>query len=231
MSEKREPRTFDFASDPEVVKVFTDVMHVLMTESDRGAVLVGLSVVDQHLRKLFEHGLPSDMATSNAKKRLLDYPGPLSGVAAKADVARATNRIGADVHQAINRLRQLRNVVAHEPDAFRLDQHRDVIHAMSQLGDSMPEFIEMSAQITISNDVVERLKNMTISMPDEEPKHPFKTAQEIMEHAQSRPDLMETLKEKVLRMQFGLAVGYICGLMAAYREMPFGPHRTSSKGS
>jgi hypothetical protein len=107
-----ERKSFEFKSDPDVMRVFNEDMWVMMGESDRGAVLVGMSIIDQHLRKLLERGLPDEMPSNVVKRRLFEYPGILSSVSAKADVARAMRRIDKTLYESITWLRKLRNQLA-----------------------------------------------------------------------------------------------------------------------
>ena len=58
------------------VAIFGTVINILLTESDRGAVLVGACVVDNFLEKLFEHVFPEHM-NSKTRSGLMKYPGPL----------------------------------------------------------------------------------------------------------------------------------------------------------
>ena len=109
---------------PDIAENFGSVLNILLSESDRGAVLVGACVVDNFLRKLFEHIFP-DCINKDTRRGLLKYPGPLSSTAAKADVALATRLIDKNLHKAIHALRNLRNSVAHSPDGFSLDNHEN----------------------------------------------------------------------------------------------------------
>jgi hypothetical protein len=93
---------------------------------------------------------------------------------------------------------------------------------MSNVADSFPELIEVMAQRAISEDVMARLKDLEIEIPGSEPESPFKSPQEIFDYVRARPEIMEKLREKVLRMQLGLAVAYLCGFIAAHRELGTG---------
>lgn len=183
-SEDMEPLPSEphFLDDPEVRKVFTDVLNVVVAESDRGAVLVATSIVDQHLRLLFERRLPPDMQGKKAKKQLLSYGGPLGTLAAKTDVARATGLIGRNTYDAIQLLRSIRNHVAHSPESFRLSDHRKALWEMCQLGEGLPQFINRTAGEFLVGQVVERLRDLHIEIPSEEPKRAFNSPREIFEH-------------------------------------------------
>jgi hypothetical protein len=117
MSETDETAEKHFLDHPEVNELFDSAINSVVGESDRGAVLVAAAYVDMHLRRLFEQLAPDDMSRRRLKE-ILDYPGTLSSLASRADVAYVTRLIGKSLYEAIGHLRRIRNAVVIVPIAF-----------------------------------------------------------------------------------------------------------------
>jgi hypothetical protein len=139
---------------PEVQEELDELMSVLLNESDRGAVLVGLAILDAQIEELLKtkfeaaqaayldqqdfHSYEGDFVALTTRhqrvaRRLLAYPGPLSTAAARQDVAFAMGWINEDVYDDLNRLRNLRNKAAHSTDPLHLFDDKEtqrLIHAM-----------------------------------------------------------------------------------------------------
>jgi DNA-binding MltR family transcriptional regulator len=120
-----------------VKELFSAILTTMVAGSDCGAVLVGTAHVDNHLRRLFERFAPDQMGQKR-REAVLNYPGPLASLSAKADVAFFVRLINAKLHAAIHHLRQIRNGVAHSPESFRLADHATQLRGMYNLGPGVP---------------------------------------------------------------------------------------------
>jgi len=206
-----------FFDRPEIQELFHSVFSTLMEESDRGAVLIGASHVDLHLRNLFETIGPQSMSRRELR-RTLDYPGPLSTLSAKADVALLTRLISDHVHQAIHHLRRIRNDVAHSPDAFRLADHQHRLREMYELlGPGLPSAINRLAAELILRTAVESVLEVNDPASDE-PKPIFKNSAEVLDHFAKDTDLMATLDERRPKCELALGVSFICSLIVYHRD-------------
>src|SRR5689334_1468208 len=132
MSNSNDPSQTHFLDHPEIKQLFESVFSTLVVESDRGAVLIGASHTDLHLRSLFEKLAPKAISQRELR-HTLNYPGPLSTLSAKADIAYITRLISYNLHEAIHHLRRIRNDVAHSPDSFRLADHKERLWKMYEL--------------------------------------------------------------------------------------------------
>ena len=92
MSDSDNASGISFLDHPEIEQLFASIFSDLVSESDRGAVLIGTSHVDFHLRRLFETVAPKSMSRRKLL-RILEYPGPLSSLSAKANIAYLTRLI------------------------------------------------------------------------------------------------------------------------------------------
>jgi hypothetical protein len=215
-----ESRTFKFEDDAHVMQVFTEVREVIMGESDRGAVLVGADAVNKHLQFLIERLLPDDMQDKETKNRLFNYPGMLSSFAAKTDFARASEMIGSNVYESIWKLRKLRNDVAHSLGSFQLADHQQTLREMAELSDSMAEFISLTARKMLMDDLIARLKGLTLEGPSGEAVPAFSDVSDIVDRIGKTPESVRLLQQKATKLEFALIIGFVCGFLAAHREMP-----------
>lgn len=205
-----------FLKHPEIKKLFASVFSTLVVESDRGAVLIGAAHVDLHLRGLFETTAPRSMSCS-ALRRILEYPGALSSLSAKADLAYLTRLLPEDVNQAIHHMRRVRNEVAHSPDSFRLADHEQQLRQMYELGPGVPSAINRWAGEVIIHTAVKNILDVKDPVSDEaEPV--FATPQEALDYLSERPDIMAVLEERRPRYELALGVGIICGLIVYHRD-------------
>ena len=113
-------------SHPEAQRLYKELLSSLAEESDRGALLVGLAHVDNCLESLLRAVFPADLS-GKQRKQLLAYPGPLSALASRVNVAYALRLIPRSVYEATNILRAIRNDVAHRPEAFSLKENQERI--------------------------------------------------------------------------------------------------------
>jgi hypothetical protein len=104
--------------DPTYGELNFEFMFKLTNESDRGAILIGTSKVEEYLKRIILAVLPSK--SRQYTSRLLNYPGPLSSFSAKIELCYAFRVIGTEVYDALNILRKIRNSAAHSDTEFSL---------------------------------------------------------------------------------------------------------------
>lgn len=227
MTDEVSRERYPLLDHPEVYPVLETVTETIITESDRGAVLVAASIIDEYLRKLFEHRASLQMGKKK-QRELLDYPGPLSTMAAKVDVALLTELIDRPLHTAIHRLRALRNTVAHNTAGFRLADHQEELRQISDLGPGVPAAINRMANEFLMRSFFENLEEHVDANP--ESASLFANPQEVLAHLRSMPDTMQKLQERVWRLELGIAVGMMCGMIVFFWERP-DRQRTSTPSS
>jgi hypothetical protein len=202
---------------PEAKAVFESVMTTLVTESDRGAVLVGTSLVDRQLAKLFEKVAPASLSHGKLKN-MLSYPGVLSTLAAKADIAYTVRLIGNPVYKAIGILRSIRNEVAHSPDSFQLTGHEQRLREMYALGPGVPGAVNQMALRIILHSAVRHVLESATNLEEELGKSYFKDPSEVLDYIAESPELTALLEERRPRFELGICVSIICALIVYHRE-------------
>lgn len=108
---------------PEVRETLSEVFHLILAESDRGAVLFGAEVINTYLERTFRRIAPKGMS-SRRLKDLLDYTGPLGSFSARISLAYACRLITSDLFKALHILRSLRNEAAHPEGSFSLADYK-----------------------------------------------------------------------------------------------------------
>jgi hypothetical protein len=200
---------------PDAHAAYDRVHGVVSHESDRGAVLISAAEVDGQLRRLIEAGAPTDM-TSEERKRVFSYPGPLSSFAARADVAFTTRLISRRLFSAITHLRQLRNDVAHSPETFRLADHLDRVRGIFETGDDMPYWIN---RLTVEAQVKGIVNSMLqIEDPVDPTTAAFGSPGAALDYLAERPDLTAILEDRRPRFELALGVSILCALIINHRE-------------
>jgi len=112
--------------DPKAVE---EALIVLRRESDRGAILVAIAILDDvflsRLNQLLDRG------NSDARNRLLKPPlGALGSFSAKVDLAYCIGMIPTQIYADIKLLNKLRNLCAHEWGDFAITE--DIVEKFIQ---------------------------------------------------------------------------------------------------
>jgi hypothetical protein len=200
---------------PDVARLFEELFPVLVDESDRGAVLIAAAQVDNQLRMLFEQIAPSDFG-KKALERVMEYPGALSSLAAKADTARMSHLISKHVYDSIYYLRKMRNDVAHGPESFRLKDHEDRIRKVYELGPNLPISINRLANELMVQGLIGDV--LQIQNPSDDTKPAFANPREVIDYLSSKPALMAPLEEKRPRWELAIGATLLCAIIIFERD-------------
>lgn len=191
---------------PEVVKILDDLFDKLLSESGRGAVIIGAAAVEEHLEKFIEDILPKD--TNKYKKRLLNYPGALSSFSAKIELAFAFRLISEKLYNSLNSLRELRNKAAHNSEHFTLSEHREKLDKIFDIGPSMPLHIRNDSMKAMIN-----LKFHSLNHHFDEMKLTDSEKKEQIENIIENKELMTKLELQVPHWELIYGLSLICGII------------------
>jgi hypothetical protein len=70
------------------------------------------------------------------------------------------------------------------------------------------------------DNVIDKLKKLTIDLGDGKVVPAFSDVSEIIQKIGDRPESVALLQQQALKFEFGQIIGFICGFLAAHREMP-----------
>ena len=216
-SEQPELEDSHILDHPEVRAIFDDVLTILVTESDRGAVLVGASVVEAQMETFFRKiALPG--ISKKGLKDCLDFSGPLGTFSSRIELAYMLRLISPDLRKSMRTLRKLRNNVAHSPKSFRLEDHKDQLREMFQLGPGVPAGVNQLAMELMLSAAVGRM--LEIEKPhDSNGEKIFQNPEEVLAHLESNPELLEgSIGRHQPKWELGLGIALLCGLLVYYRD-------------
>ena len=170
---------------------------VLNTESDRGCVLVGASILDNMLEKVIKHNLflGATGARKEAVNSLFEVNGPLSTFWSRIQFGYAIGIIKNTMYHDLEVIRKLRNEVAH--NIYKIDFSNKKISNKTE-------------SLILANTAAARILDSKISAK----KSPKAISESNHAKNVSKPPkkLEKSLKE---RARFSLTVGWIAGYLSA----------------
>jgi hypothetical protein len=203
--------------NPETNAAFQSALTSLMQESDRGAVLIAAETVSNHLEASFRALAPKFFAPKI--ESVLGYPSALGSLSSRSDVAVLIGLLPENAYRAITLLRRVRNTAAHSDSAFKLDNEKQRIQAMlAQIGGNMSVALRtMGGEILLRN-AFDNLKVEGQKMSETLGRNPFETDEQIAEVVRKHPDTENLSNERLPRMELGLAIWLLVGLMTLARD-------------
>ncbi|MCG5526513.1 hypothetical protein LRB11_16540 [Ectothiorhodospira haloalkaliphila] len=205
-----------FMGHPDVQLYLRELLPAIIEESDRGAVLLAASQIDEQLKQLFETILP-DETSNRRKKEIFNLTGPFGSFSAKLDVAYVCRLLPATLIKAIHRFRMLRNDVAHEALRFRLKDHKAQIYEIfSLVGPGVDLGVNRMALELMMESILGHLTS--IESPTEEGKPMFDSRQAVLDYLSENPGSLKNAEDHQQRWELGVGGGIICGLIVYHRD-------------
>lgn len=205
------PKNSHFLDHPDVKDHFDKVFPIIIEESDRGAVLLAASQVDLILEKALKTLAPTEMS-NNKLNPIFSYTGPLGTFSSKINMAYYFRIINKDVWSALHCLRDIRNTVAHDCITFTIESEKSRIEKYYDFGRGVHIAIHNESLNLLMNSVVGTLLDLD-DPRCEEKKKIFNTPTEVLDHIQSKPDLMEKLKERLPKWKLAYGTAIISGVI------------------
>lgn len=209
--------TDDWLSNTETDAAFKNAVTSFLAESDRGAVLIAAETVSNHLEESFGRVAPEFFAPK--LKAILSYPGALSSLASRADVAALIGLLPENAYNAANLLRRVRNNAAHSHEEFKLaDESQRIKEMLGHLGDNIPYALRGMGTAILLRIAFDSLKRSGIEMADTLGRNPFETDEQIAKAVEAHPDANNLLEQRLPRMELGLAIWLLVGHMTLQRD-------------
>lgn len=205
-----------FMNHPEVVAYLHDLFPIIIAESDRGAVLLGASQIDEQLKLLFDSLVPLS-TNRKRKKEIFNFTGPFGSFAAKLDIAYVCRLLPVSLINAIHRFRKLRNDVAHQTSSFSLMAYEvDVRSIFALVGSGIDDGVSRMAVELMMNSMLSKLT--TIEHPIDEGKPLFENKEAVLDYLDQNRHLLDDIGINQLRWEIGCGIALICGLIIHHRE-------------
>jgi DNA-binding MltR family transcriptional regulator len=207
-----ETSLFDYHPDSQVI--IEKYYALLMSESDRGTILLGVSILDELLTGLFRDITPSSTSKTQLDK-LFDSRGPFGELSSKLDIAIVCNLIPKNVVESIHKIRKLRNKLAHRTSPFSLKENLDHIYdAFSVLDKAAP-----SCFLSISHDAIYEHFIVKMMELESEGDKLFSSREDVANFLMKKPDLLDVLMEKRIKALFVVGISTLAALIIFHREI------------
>lgn len=120
------------------------LVETLMEESDRGCVLVGVAYLDEEVQLLLRESFESakEVVRKAVDPLLKGGFAPLGSFSARIKLALALGLIDLEVHDVLDRLRELRNAFAHTNGPVRLSKEQ-----VSSILCRLPTYLQKFAKV------------------------------------------------------------------------------------
>ncbi len=197
-----------FLDNPEAQNLYHDHLNDLVTESDRGAVIVGADILDAKLLSLLESKF-IDGFSNTKKKEIFDFSGPLGSLSSKINMAYAFGFISETTRNSAHTLRDMRNLAAHTNASFSLRDNSTQIRRVYELGDGVPVAINRMALEVLVKDLVSRALDINL----DDGRKAFETPIQVLDYLDENPNLIKPIDEKVFRMEFAIGLILLCALI------------------
>ncbi|MEL4204946.1 hypothetical protein P0W48_16540 [Plesiomonas shigelloides] len=206
----------NFLSHPELKPYFNDIIPTIISESDRGAVLLSVSYIDEQLNVLFDNLVPSSISNKR-KKEIFNYTGPFGGIASKLDVALVCRILSPEIIDAIHELRKIRNALAHNTSTFSLKEYqKQLYNIFSLLGPRVDLGINRIALEAMMSNMLRKLLDMSHPIDDGKPL--FEGREEALEYLSNNGEVLSVLDEQRPRWELAIGIGVISGMILLYRD-------------
>jgi len=199
-----------FLDDPTLDYLFNK-LPILINESDRGTLLLGVSQIDSELEILLDKIAPDEMSK---KEKKWIYRATLSS---KLNFAYTCRLIPKNLFDSINTLRHIRNQLSHKVEIFNLtDYTKEIEKIYNMIGENMSEWIHNISLHTLINNAT--LIAMEMKDPNDKNKLLFKTKQEALEYLRNSDNLQKKIEEPLLKTKLSFCVLIMCTLIIFHRE-------------
>ena len=197
--------------NPDIINLFIDLFDTLLEESDRGAIIIGATKVEEQLSLYIQSILPKSSATY--RKKLLKYPGILSSFNSKIELAYAFRLIDKKLYASLNSLRILRNKAAHSPTSLSISDLTDQYEKIFDLGSETQLLIKNQSKELIVKAKFKHLKSLF-----EEWKLTDQQQEEQVKGLLESGELIENLEKQVPKWELVFGLTILCSFMKYEKE-------------
>ena len=113
------------------VKLWVNYSTGFFKDSDRGNIIIGGAILDEWLKEMI---LTIHQDKLKIVTKFVEHPGPISSFGSRIDYLFLFGHIDKNTHWALNKLRELRNDMAHKSEymTFKSQPVKDKIFAIAQ---------------------------------------------------------------------------------------------------
>ncbi|MGO6783509.1 hypothetical protein [Rhizobium ruizarguesonis] len=204
----------DWLNHPDVDNA-QPLINEIFGESDRGATLIAVEILNGQLEKIIISKVPEFVASGKKLKDLMNFNGPFGTFSSKIKVAAVNRWLHERTYRSIEALRALRNEAAHSNIKFSLKNHDQQLDRFLDLGDGAPVHIHNIAMQTLMEAYVEGLTREGERLSESIGTNPFDTPEKLQTALKNNPGWPEKLEEQLPRMKLAIGVYLFLGLLLA----------------
>ncbi len=195
-----------FLDNPEINSYMKEKLPILVNESDRGAVLLGMSQVDNELQKLLKNIAPIDM--TNKEKNWIEK----ASLASKLNIAYTCRLLPRNIFESINKLRKIRNAVAHNVETFNLKNYDILLNEIFELlGEGANTFIHNTSLTYMIENSISQI--MSIKHPENQDKCIIEDRTSALNYIAEHKEVQDKIDEPMLKMKLAIGVLLISGII------------------
>jgi len=199
-----------FLDNPDVDELYNK-LPILINESDRGTILLGVSQIDYELQILLDSIAPKEM--SNKEKKWISR----ANLSSKLNFAYTCRIIPKNLYDSISILRIIRNDIAHKVETFNLNDYESQLKNITEiLGKNMNPFIEQISIHLLTTASIEII--MSLKHPKDKNKPIFHNRQEAIKYLEKNKNLYNKIEEPKLRTKLSISILIICALIIYHRK-------------
>lgn len=189
---------------------------LLMKEADRGCVLLGVSLLDEELTKMFKSFVPTD-TSGKRMKEIFDGKGAFGSLSAKLDIAYVCHLLPSDLVNCMHSLRGLRNNLAHRASPFSIEENLERVYEIfsKTSGNLISGMAQLSGEF-IYGKFIEKIMNT--NHPTYDNKMLFSSKEEAISYLRENDDVQKTLFEQRIKSMFAIGIACLGALIIFHRE-------------
>lgn len=200
-----------FFDNPEINDYIHEKIHILINESDRGAVLLAMSQIDNELENFLKKITPIDMISK--EKKWIER----STISSKLNIVYSCRLIPRNLFESITKLNKIRNSIAHNIETFKLENYNSILNEIFELlGAGTSTYIHnFSLEYMLENTISHLMK---VKNPSNQEEFALKSRLEIIEYLQSDTNRLNKIEEPLLKMKLTIGILFISALIINHRE-------------
>ena len=200
-----------FLDNPEINSYINKKLHILVNESDRGAVLLGMSQVDNELQKLLTNIAPKNM--TNQEKNWIEK----ASLASKLNIAYTCRLLPRNIFESINKLRKIRNAVAHNVETFNLKNYETLLKEVFELlGEGTNTFIHNTSLTYMIESRISQI--MSVKHPENQDKYIFEDRTSALNYIAEHKEVQDKIEEPMFKMKLAIGILLISGIIIYDRD-------------
>lgn len=212
-----QPHAMPFLDHPETAEAGRRILEAVQREGDRGAMLVAGEMLSGFLRDALKTIRPEAVPKKDLSS-LFGGSGPLGSWATRSRVAALIGLITPRTLQALEDLREVRNKAAHSEESFSLEMSAVRLRRAFDLGPGTMVAINRMALETVISDALNTMSDRGAKLVEEIGRNPFEDPQEVLRMISEDPQIMATLGNRTWRLELGVGVWLLLGLMRLERD-------------